>query len=51
MSTYSYTLSLLVALKGLKVAKRSYLGFDGEDFSSASISDVQEGEFATVASE
>jgi hypothetical protein len=46
-----YTPSLFVILRGLKVAKRSYLGFHGEVFSSASISDVQEGGFASAASE
>lgn len=49
-STQFYTPSLLVVLRGFKVAERSYLGFYGEVFSSASISDVQEGGFATVAS-
>jgi hypothetical protein len=51
MGTNFYTPSLFVILRGLKVAERSYLGLYGEVFSSASISDVQEGGFAIVASE
>lgn len=41
----------LVVLIGLIIVERSYLWFYGEIFSSASISDVQEGGFVTVASE
>jgi hypothetical protein len=50
MSTNLHT-SPSVVLRGLKVAKRIYLGFYGEIFSFAMISDVQEGGFAIVASE
>lgn len=43
--------SLFVFLRGPEVVERIYLGFYGEVFLSASVSDVQEGGFATVCSE